>query len=73
MKLKDCTFGKLVCTKDDFNKVDRVGMVIGVTNNITHLDVYKQLDPTRTIPLVKWANGLEHGIHHNNLEIFKEV
>jgi hypothetical protein len=66
MKLKDCTHGKIVVTKDGI-----IGMIVGITNNCGSGDLNTRNEPDRAIPLVQWANGRTGGIHHGNIEPLK--
>jgi hypothetical protein len=62
MKLADCKHGILVKT-DEGN----IGMIVGITNNCDNADLATRNEPDRAIPLVQWANGNTHGIHHGNI------
>ena len=64
MKLKDCTHGRLVVTKDGV-----IGMIVGITNNCTAACLDTRNEPDRAIPLVQWANGETYGIHYGNIEL----
>lgn len=67
MKLHECTYGRMVITKDK-----KVGHVVGVTYNVgIALTGTMSQDELfeRTIPLVKFADG-ERGIHPANIEPF---
>lgn len=73
MKLKDCNIGTLVITNsNDDRRI--MGHIIGVTYNIDvsqtgGMDREDLL--SRTIPLIRWSNGTESSIHHNNISVFK--
>lgn len=71
MKLKDCKYGVLVCTKDKSGDIERVGMIVGITNNCPSDSKKVRGDVDRAIPLVKWSSGLESGIHPSNIELLK--
>lgn len=71
MKLKDCKYGVLVCTKDRSGNIERVGMVVGITNNCPSASEDVRGVIERAIPLVKWSSGLESGIHAGNIELLK--
>ena len=66
MKLQDCIYGTLVYDKDY-----GVGMIAGIINNCPSADLVNRSKVENTIPLVKWANGSEFGIHPSNIEIYK--
>ena len=66
MKLKDCTYGKLVVNNDG-----DIGMIVGITNNCPTGDINTRNEPDRAIPLVQWANGKTCGIHYGNIELLK--
>lgn len=68
MKLKDCKYGVLV-----FNtNTSEIGMIKGITNNITVATINKRSDPRVAIPLVAWQSGSTTGIHHDNLSLLKD-
>ena len=67
MKLKDCTYGKLVINHDR----DEVGMIVGITNNAPNCDEETRKVIDRAVPLVRWSSGRECGIHPANIEIYK--
>ena len=67
MKLKDCKMGILVQNVE----TKEIGMVVGITNNISSVLTEEQRDPSRAIPLVQWQSGDTRGIHHKNLELLK--
>ncbi len=69
MKLKDCTYGKLVITVDKYSQ--KVGMIIGITNNAEHGTMDQRSKISNAIPLVRWSNGREFGIHYENIELYK--
>ena len=68
MKLKHCSIGKVVVTKDM-----EVGHIVGLTYNVslenthgmTSEDLYN-----RTIPVVKFPRG-KRAVHHCNLSELK--
>ena len=67
MKLSECTYGVIV-QRDDTKEV---GMVVGITNNISSVLREECREPDRAIPLVQWSCGITHGIHHSNLKLYK--
>lgn len=67
MKLKDCTYGRLVEDKDR----RRIGMIVGITNNAHRGHIIEREDPSNAIPMVRWSCGEECGIHHANIELLK--
>lgn len=64
MKLKDCKMGILV---QDIQSQE-IGMVVGITNNISHCLTEDQRDPKRAVPLVQWQSGRTTGIHSSNIK-----
>lgn len=76
MKLCDCKYGVLVqeCKRGDgYGVADkRVGMVVGITNNCQTADSITRGKSERAIPLIKWSDGVECGIHYGNIELFKD-
>lgn len=73
MRLQDCTYGKLVVTWNSDGSLERIGMVVGITNNCLSADRYVRNEVLRAIPLVQWQSEREPiGIHHRNLVEFKE-
>lgn len=68
MKLSECKFGVLVQSID----TGEIGMVKGITNNLTNLLTEEQRDPSRAIPLVEWQSGRTTGIHHGNIKLYKD-
>lgn len=66
MKLKDCTYGILVEDEEG-----SIGMIVGITNNCPHSDMYEKGLPEKAIPLVQWASGATYGIHYGNIKPFK--
>ncbi len=66
MKLSDCKHGILVQ-----NSAGEIGMIVGITNNISTVLSEEQRNPERAIPLVQWQCGHTCGIHHNNISQFK--
>ena len=69
MKLKECIYGTPV-----IDKKMRLGHITGFTYNVSleltgGMSEQDKFD--RTIPLVRFADGREVGIHHGNIEIFK--
>ncbi len=67
MKLRDCTMGTLI---QDM-RTKEIGMVIGITNNISSVLSEEQREPSRAIPLVQWQTGRKSGIHAANIEKLK--
>lgn len=67
MKLKDCTFGRLVCTHDKDGNIELIGMIKGITNNCESADLMTRREASRAIPLVEWAEGRTSGIHNHNI------
>ncbi len=67
MKLKDCTYGKLVID----GQGERVGMIKGITNNATHGNTAERDNRDNAIPLVEWSGGHTCGIHHGNTKELK--
>ncbi len=72
MKLQDCTMGKIVCTRTPCGDLEKIGMIIGITNNCSTGDIYTRREPSRAIPEVKWADGSVSGIHCGNIEEFRD-
>jgi hypothetical protein len=68
MKLSECKHGVLV----QHNGSDEIGMIAGITNNITSVLSEEQKNPDRAIPLVQWQSGRTCGIHHSNIRIYKD-
>ena len=68
MKLKDCKHGVLVKTRGDTQKI---GMIIGISNNSQSGNLSAREDPDNTIPLIQWASGTTHTIHYGNIDILK--
>lgn len=69
MKLKDCIYGTPVISSDL-----KLGHIVGFTYNVSleHTGGMSNQDKfDRTIPLVKWVDGREMGIHAGNIEVFK--
>ena len=71
MKLQDCVMGTIVCTKDTEGYADRIGMITGITSNVSY-PCEEQTDPHRAVPLVRWSDGREGSIHATNLTKFKD-
>ena len=69
MKLKDCIMGILVKTNDG-----EIGHIVGLTYNV-HVkytgDLTMEDLEARTVPLVRFPDNTERGIHPNNLSLFK--
>ena len=73
MKLRECKHGVLVSTRDVNSYTDRVGMVVGITNNCESADKQTRSDVFRAIPLVQWSDSTTPaGIHYDNLFIFND-
>lgn len=73
MKLSECKIGTLV--QYDSNEIIRIGYIVGLRYNIRMEDIIKIPEKDRiryVIPVVKWVNGEEYGIHHDNIKIFKD-
>ena len=71
MKLCECKHGVLVILKG-YGTKDKIGMVVGITNYCESGDLNTRSNPFRAIPLVQWADGQTHGVHHSTLEIFED-
>ena len=69
MKLSECKHGILV---QELSEHGEIGMVVGITNNITSVLSEAQKDPERAIPLIQWQCGRTRGIHHNNIRVYKD-
>lgn len=68
MKLSECKFGVLVqCIA-----TGEIGMVKGITNNLSRMLTEEQREPERAIPLVEWQSGRTTGIHHGNIKLYKD-
>lgn len=66
MKLSGVVYGRVVhCTSYG------IGMIKGLTNNVTHADNETQSQVGRCIVLVEWANGTT-GIHPHGISYYKE-
>ncbi len=73
MKLSECKIGTLV--QYDSNEFIRIGHIVGLQYNIRKEDIYAIPEKERinyVIPVVRWVNGEEYGIHHKNIKIFKD-
>lgn len=71
MKLSQCTHGILVTFGSHFDE-ERVGMIVGITNNAELSDVVVRDQIEHAVPLVKWSGRTEPvGVHHGNLSVFK--
>jgi hypothetical protein len=69
MKLKDCTLGVLVRVKGDDSEI---GHVVGLTFNVDIRftgNMSKQQLVDATIPLIRFADKTERGVHPSNLEL----
>jgi Na+/H+-translocating membrane pyrophosphatase len=66
MKLCECTYGKLVVDLHG-----RVGMIVGITNNVRSSALQVRQDINKAIPEVSWASGEIYGIHPGNIKVFK--
>ena len=73
MKLKDCTYGRLVIeTEGGMIGLKRVGMIVGITNNRPSASVVDKGGVDIAIPLVQWSCcGTRSGIHPSNIELLK--
>jgi hypothetical protein len=68
MNLKDCKIGVLVKTDSD-----ELGHVVGLTYNVSVKftgNMSSEELRARTIPLIRFPDGREVGVHHCNLSIF---
>lgn len=65
MKLKECVHGILVQKVYDNGEI---GMIVGVTNNISQTLSEEQKSPDRAIPLVQWQSGPVYGISPSNIK-----
>ncbi len=63
MKLKECIHGVLVTDKDR----NRVGMIVGITNNRPNQSLENRIGVEYAIPVVQWSDGETFGIHPCNL------
>lgn len=73
MKLSKCTFGTLVCTKDRDGLIEKIGMVVGITNNAETERLQERQKACNAIPLVQFSCNKEpRGIHHGNLHLYKD-
>jgi Na+/H+-translocating membrane pyrophosphatase len=66
MKLKNCEHGKLVQSKDG-----KIGMIVGITNNVECADESERSKIDRAIPVVQWSCGRTCGINAANIELMK--
>ena len=53
------------------NMEDRVGMIVGITNNNPSGSHTERKGINYAIPLVRWSDGDEFGIHHENISELK--
>lgn len=67
MEHKECKFGTLVCTKNMYDEIEQVGMVIGITNNCPLADFDTRKEASRAIPEVKFSSGEVRGVHPSHL------
>lgn len=67
MKLRDCKHGILVI--DIRNS--RIGMIVGITNNVPSESRNVRSDIHNAIPLVQWSCGATYEIHQGNIEPYK--
>ncbi len=67
MKLSQCKHGVLVQADNG-----KIGMVVGITNNVWFSDERTRAEPERAVPRVEWASGQVEPIHPSNIELFKE-
>lgn len=68
MNLKDCKIGVLVKTDSD-----ELGHVVGLTYNVSVKftgNMSSEELRACTIPLIRFPDGSEVGVHHYNLDIF---
>lgn len=66
MRLSECKYGVLVQKLDG----GEIGMIVGVTNNAFGSPYEK--NPSYAIPLVQWQNGDTRGIHHENIDFYRD-
>lgn len=69
MKLSECKHGILV---QELYEHGEIGMVVGITNNLSSTLTSQQQEPKRAIPLIQWQSGRTYGIHHNNIRVYKD-
>lgn len=74
MKLSECIIGTPVIRKGFAavsNLSSPIGHIIGFTYNVSVCQT-GEMSPdekvNRTIPLIRWADGTESGIHHGNIK-----
>lgn len=67
MKLKDCTYGRIVIDSGNSD----IGMIIGITNNRPLCSEDDKKGADYAIPLVQWSTGRTTGIHQGNIEPYK--
>ena len=71
MKLKQCEIGKVVHNKSELSG-NRVGHIVGFTYNVHPKHTGSMTSEElieRTIPLVRFPDGDEYGVHPVNLEL----
>lgn len=68
MKLSECKYGTLV---QEITEYGEIGMVVGITNNISSVLSEDQKDPSRAIPLIQWQSGRTGGRHHSKIRLYK--
>lgn len=66
MKLSNCQVGTMVTDGV------LVGIIVGLTNNAPSASLRERELIEHAIPLVEWSSGIRHGIHHGNIEVFKD-
>ena len=64
MMLYECTMGTIVRDVRE----DRVGMIVGITNNRPSSSPSERKGINYAIPLVEWSDGHRSGIHPSNIE-----
>lgn len=68
MKLCECKIGTLVICNGD------IGHIVGLEYSLTEkeMDAFYISRKNFVIPIVKFANGSQYGVHHDNLELLTE-
>ena len=64
MELKECTYGKLVRHPGRSD----IGMIVSITNNVTHANEHTREKRENAVPLVQWSCGKTCGVHYHNIE-----
>lgn len=76
MRLSQCEIGKVVVKGDNVHGnnsgLPEVGHIVGLTYNSslnTIVSCRHDLHSVEVVPLVRWADGSESGVHPSNLKL----